>query len=52
MKIYMVTVDDETAHIINRAEANGDEVFIGDFVDKRPTIRIELYVNISGDISE
>ena len=52
MKIYLVTVDDKTAHIINRAEAENSDVFIGDFIDKRQVIDIELYVNVSDDISD
>ena len=52
MKIYLVTVDDQTARIINRAEAENSKIYIGDSLDKRPVEGIELYVNVSGDISE
>ena len=49
MKIYLVTVDEETAYIINRAEAENSDIFIGDFTEKRAVKEIELYVNISDD---
>jgi hypothetical protein len=49
MKVYLVTVDDETADIIDRAEANCENVFIGDFVEKNPTIDIKLYVDVNDD---
>ena len=49
MKVYMVTVDDKTARIINGADANNEEIYIGSATQKRPVKEIELYVNINDD---
>jgi hypothetical protein len=49
MKVYLITVMDETADIIDRAEEVGEEIFIGDFVEKHPIEDIKPYIDVNDD---
>ena len=49
MKVYLVTVTDEAADVIDAAEEHCANIFIGDFVDKFPVEDIKLYVDVNDD---